>query len=165
MLHTFICIISFNSQIPWGKCSYYPYSIIIIVESPLDCKEIKPVNPKGNQPWIFIGRTSAGAEALILWPPGGKSWLIGKDPDAGKDGGQEEKEVTEDEMGWIASPTQWTWDWANSRRWWRSGKPGMLRSMGSQRVWYNEWMNNSNSQEGDLRKSSEETDGLHLDKN
>ena len=89
MLHTFICIISFNPQIPWGKCSYYLYSIIIIIffffESPLDCKEIKPVNPKGNQPWIFIGRTGAGAEALILWPPGTKSQFTGKDPDAWKD--------------------------------------------------------------------------------
>ena len=69
------------------------------LESPLDCKEIKPVNPKGNQPWIFIGRTDA--EAPILWPPDAKSWLIGKDPDAGKDWRQEEKGVTEDEMvGW-----------------------------------------------------------------
>ena len=66
------------------------------LESPLDSKEIKPVNPKGNQPWIFIGRTDA--EALILWPPDGKSQLIGKDPSAGKDWGQEEKGVTEDEM-------------------------------------------------------------------
>ena len=72
-----------------------------ILESPLDCKEIKPVNSKGNQPWIFIGRTDAEAEAPILWPPGAKSWLIGKDPDAGTDWEQEEKGVTEDEMvGW-----------------------------------------------------------------
>ena len=71
------------------------------LESPLDCKEIKPVNPKGNQPWIFIGRTDAEAEAPILWPPGAKSWLIGKDPEAGKDWEQEEKGVIEDEMvGW-----------------------------------------------------------------
>ena len=68
-------------------------------ESPLDSKEIKPVNPKGNQPWIFTGWT--GAEALILWPPDVKSWLIGKDPEAGKDWGQEEKGTTEDEIvGW-----------------------------------------------------------------
>ena len=66
--------------------------------SPLDSKEIKPVNPKGNQPWIFTGRTDAEAEAPILWPPDVKSWLNGKDPDAGKDWGQEEKAVTEDEM-------------------------------------------------------------------
>ena len=63
------------------------------LESPLDCKEIKPVNPKGNQSWIFIGRTDAEAETPILWPPHAKSWLIGKDPDARKDWGQEEKMI------------------------------------------------------------------------
>ena len=71
------------------------------LESPLDSKEIKPVNPKGNQPWIFIGRTGAEAEAPVLWPPDAKNWLVGKDPDAGKDWRQEEKGTTEDEMvGW-----------------------------------------------------------------
>ena len=71
------------------------------LESPLDCKEIQPVHPKGNQSWIFIGRTDAEAEILILWPPDGKNWLTGKDPDAGKDWRQEEKGTTEDEMvGW-----------------------------------------------------------------
>ena len=71
------------------------------LESPLDCKEIQPVHPKGNQSWIFIGRTNAEAETPIPWPPDVKSWLIGKDPDAGKDWGQEEKGTTEDEMvGW-----------------------------------------------------------------
>ena len=66
--------------------------------SPLDCKEIKPVNPKGNQPCIFIRRTDAEAETLILWPPDGKNQLIGKDPEAGKDCRQEKKGTTEDEM-------------------------------------------------------------------
>ena len=71
------------------------------LESPLAYKEIQPVHPKGNQSWIFIGRTDAQAETPILWPPDGKNWLTGKDPDAGKDGRQEEKQVTEDEMvGW-----------------------------------------------------------------
>ena len=71
------------------------------LESPLDSKEIQPVHPKGNQPWIFIGRTDAEAEAPILWPPNMKSWLPEKAPDAGKDWRQEEKGVTEDEMvGW-----------------------------------------------------------------
>ena len=71
------------------------------LESSLDCKEIKPVNPKGNQSWIFIGRTDAEAEIPILWPPDVKNWLIWKDPDAGKDWRQEEKGTTEDEMvGW-----------------------------------------------------------------
>ena len=70
-------------------------------ESPMDSKEIQSVHPKGNQSWIFIGRTDAGAETPILWPPHVKSWLIGKDPDAGKDWRQEEKGTTEDEMvGW-----------------------------------------------------------------
>ena len=71
------------------------------LESPWDCKEIKPVNPKGNQPWIFIGRTVAEAEAPMLWPPDAKSQIIGKDPVVGKDWEQEEKGTTEDEMvGW-----------------------------------------------------------------
>ena len=71
------------------------------LESPLDCKEIKPVHPKGNQSWILIGRTDAEAEAPVIWPPDAKSCLIGKDPDAGKDWRQEEKGTTEDEMvGW-----------------------------------------------------------------
>ena len=67
----------------------------------LDCKEVQPVHPKGNQSWIFIGRTDAEAGTPILWPPDAKSWLTGKDPDAGRDWGQEEKGTTEDEMvGW-----------------------------------------------------------------
>ena len=71
------------------------------LKSPLNSKEIKPINPKTNQYWIFIGRTVTKAEAPILWPPDVNSWLIGKDPDAGKDWGQEEKGATEDEMvGW-----------------------------------------------------------------
>ena len=68
------------------------------LENPLYCKEIKPVNPKENQSWIFIGRTDAEAETPILWPPDAKNWLTGKDPDAGKDWRQEEKGTTEDEM-------------------------------------------------------------------
>ena len=71
------------------------------LESPLDCKEIQPVHPKGNQSWVFIARTDAEAETPIIWPPHAKSWLIGKDPDAGRDWRQEEKGTIEDEMvGW-----------------------------------------------------------------
>ena len=71
------------------------------VEGSLDCKEIQPVHPKGDQSWVFIGRTDAEAETPVFWPLDAKSWLIGKDPDAGKDWGQEEKGMTEDEMvGW-----------------------------------------------------------------
>ena len=73
----------------------------VVLEGPLDCKDIQPVNPKGNQPWILTGRTDTEAEAPILWPPDGKSRLTGKDSDAGRDWGQEEKGTTEDEMaGW-----------------------------------------------------------------
>ena len=71
------------------------------LESPLDCKETQPVHPKGDQSWVYIGRTDAEAETPILWPPHVRSWLIVKDPDAGRDWGQEEKGTTEDEMaGW-----------------------------------------------------------------
>ena len=102
------------------------------LESPLDSKEIKPVNPKGNQPWIFTGRTDAEDEAAILWPPDAKSQLIGKDTDAGKYWGQEKKVVTEDDMiGWHHQLNG-----ANSARWWRTGKPGVLQSVGLLRVRY-----------------------------
>ena len=70
------------------------------IESPLDCKEIQPVHPKGDQCWVFIGRTDVEAETPILWPPDLESWLIGKDSDAGKDWGQEERGMTEDEIVW-----------------------------------------------------------------
>ena len=68
------------------------------LESPVDCKEIQPVHPKGNQSWIFFGRTDAEAKTPVLWPSDAKNWLFGKDPDAGKDWRQEEKGMTEDEM-------------------------------------------------------------------
>ena len=101
------------------------------LESPLDCKEIQPVHPKGNQSWTFTGRTDAEAETPILGPPDAESWLIWKDPDAGKDWRQEGKGMAEYEM---ASLTKWTWIWANSGSWWWTGRPGMLQSMRSQRV-------------------------------
>ena len=87
------------------------------LESPLACKLIKLVNAKGNKSWIFFGRTDVEAETPILWPPDVNSWLVGKDPDAGKDWEQEEKGTTENEMvGWHhPSPTQWTWVWVDSR--------------------------------------------------
>jgi len=87
----------------WAPKNWWFWMVVLeeIFENPLDCKEIKQVNSKGNQPWIFIGRTDAEAEAPILWPPDVKNWLIRKDPDAGKDWRQEEKGTTEDEMvGW-----------------------------------------------------------------
>ena len=105
------------------------------LESPLDIKEIKPVNPEGNQPWIFIERNDAEAETPILWPPNVKRQLIGKDPYAGKDWGQEEKETPEDEV------VGWTWVWTNSGRQWRTGKPGVLYSMGvtKSKTWLTDW--------------------------
>ena len=103
-----------------------------LLRVPWTTKEVKPVHPKGNQSWIFIGRTDAEAEAPVLWPPDVKSWLIRKDPDAGKDWRQEEKGTTEWD-GWMASPTQWTWVLASSRSWWWTGKPGVLQSMRSQK--------------------------------
>ena len=88
------------------------------LESALDSKEIKPFNPKGNQPWLFVGRADAEAEVPVLWPPDMKSWLTGKDPDAGKERRQKEKGVTEDEMvrwhHWLHSSL--TWIWAKSGR-------------------------------------------------
>jgi len=87
----------------WAPKNWCFWTVVLekTLEGPLDCKEIQPINPKGNQSWIFIGRTDAEAEVPILWPPDAKSWLLRKDPDAGKDGRQEEKGMTEDEMvGW-----------------------------------------------------------------
>ena len=92
------------------------------LESILDCKNIKPDNPKWNQPLLFIGRTDAEAEAPRLWPPDAKSQLIGKAPDAEKDWGQEQKGVTGWDS-WMASPTQMTWVWANSGKQWGQGSP------------------------------------------
>ena len=89
-----------KSWVPKNWC-FWTVVLEKTLESTLDCKEIKPVNPKGNQSWIFVGRTDAEAETPILWPPGVKNWLMGKDPDAGKDWRQEEKGMTEEEVvGW-----------------------------------------------------------------
>ena len=84
----------------WVPKNQYFWTVVLekTLKGPLDCKEIQPVNPKRNQSWIFIGRTDAEAEALILWPPDAKYWLIWKDSDAGKDWRQEEKGLNKDEM-------------------------------------------------------------------
>ena len=112
----------------WALKNWYFWTVVLekILASPLDCKEIQPVPPKGSQSWIFIGRTDAEAEIPILWPPDVKSWLIWKDPDAGKDWGQKEKGGDRGWDGWMASLTQWTWVWVNSGSWWWTGKPVLL---------------------------------------
>ena len=104
------------------------------LERPLDCKEIKPVYPKGDQSWVFIGGTDAEAETPILWPPDAKSWIISKDPDAGKDWGQEEKGTTEDELakwhhGLDGHESEWTLGVDDG-----TGRPGLLQFVGLQWV-------------------------------
>ena len=117
----------------WALKNWCFWTVVLekTLESPLDCKEIQPVHPKGDQSWVFIGRTDAEAETPILWPPHAKSWLTGKDPDAGRDWGQEEKGTTEDEMaGWHHRLDGHVW--VNSGSWWWTGRPGVLWFMGSQ---------------------------------
>ena len=118
----------------WAPKNWCFWSVMLekVLESLLDSKEIKPVNPKGNQPWIFIGRTGAKAEApilciLMLQPTHWNSPWCWEGLRARGEGGNGWD-------GWMASPTQWTWTWANSGREWRTGKPGVLQFMGSQRV-------------------------------
>ena len=109
------------------------------LESPLDCKGIQSIHPKGDQSWVFIGRTDVEAETLILWPPDVKSWLIWKDPDAGKDWGQEEKGTTEDEMvGWHHRLDGHGFGWTLA-----VGDGQGTRFMGSQRVGHN-WVTELN---------------------
>ena len=117
----------------WAPKNWCFWTVVLekTPESPLDCQEIPPVHPKGNQFWILIGRTNAEAETWILWPPNAKNWLTGKDPDAGKDWRQKEKGTTEDEMvGW--HPRLYGNESGNSGSWWWIGNPGVLQSMGWQ---------------------------------
>ena len=127
------------------------------LESPLESKEIKPVNLKENQPWILFGRIDAEAEAPILWPPDAKNWLIWKDPDAGKDWRREEKGTTQDEMVvWHHqfNGPEFEQVGVGQRSWWWTGKPGMLQSMGSWRVGHDlvtqeQWTSFTSSREPD----------------
>ena len=125
-----------KGRAPKNWCFY----IVVLkktLESPLDCRELRQVNSKGNQSWIFTGRTDAKAEAPVLWPPDAKSQLTGKKPwcwERLKAGGEGDDRGQD---GWMVSPTRWTWVWASSGRWWRSGKSGTLQSMELQRVRHN----------------------------
>ena len=121
----------------WAPKNWCFWTVMLekTLESPLDCKEIQPVQPKGDQSWIFFVRTDAEPETLVLWPPDAKNLLVGIDPDAGKDWRREEKGRTEDEMvGWHHWLKDVTWVWINSGSWWWTRRPGVLQSMGSQRV-------------------------------
>ena len=127
-----VCMWELDHKEGWVLKNWWFWTVLLeqTLESPLDCKEIQPVHPKGDQSWISIGRTDA--EAPILWPPDAKIWVIRKDPDAEKRlkvGGEGDDRGRD---GWMESPTRWTWVWSSSRSWWWIGKPGMLQSMGSQ---------------------------------
>ena len=119
----------------WVLKNWYFWIVMLekTLETPLESKEIKPVNSEGNQPWIFTGRTDAEAESPILWPPDTelahwkRPWCWER-LRAGGEGGNRRWD------GWMASLTQWTWVWTNSGRWWRTRKPGVLQSVGLQRV-------------------------------
>ena len=104
------------------------------LESPLDCKEIQRVYLKGNQSWIFIGKTDAEAEISILWPPDAKNWLIRKEPDTGWERLNAGEGDDRGWDGWMASLMWWTWVWVGSRSWWWAGKPVLLQSMGLQGI-------------------------------
>ena len=129
----------------WGLKNWCFWTMVLekTLQSPLDCKQIQLVHPKGDKSWVFIGRADAEAETPILWPPNAKSWLIGKDFDVGTDWGLEKKGTTEDEMaGWH----HWLDGyrvWVNSGSWWWTGRPGVLRFMGSQRVGH-DWVTELN---------------------
>ena len=113
--------------------------VLKTLESPLDCKEIEAVNPKGNQSWIFIGRTDADAEAPRFWPPDVKDWPLGKTLMLGKIEGRKRRGRQRMKIR-MASPTRCTWVWSISRSWWWTWKPGVLQTMGLQsRTWLSSW--------------------------
>ena len=138
---TFLPLKNHWTWVPKNWC-FWTVVLEKTLESPLDCKEIQPVHPKGDQSWVFIGRTAVEAETPILWPPDAKLTHL-KRPwcwerlRAGGEGGNTGSN------GWMASLTWWTWIWASSRSLWRTGKPGMMQSMGSERVRH-DWMTELN---------------------
>ena len=119
-----------------AECWRCSWTVVLdkTLESPLDCKEIQPVHPKGDQSWVFIGRTDVEAETPILWPPYVKSWCW----ERLRAGGEEDNREWD---GWMASLTWWTWVWVNFGSLWWTERPGVLRFMGSQRVGHDwtEW--------------------------
>ena len=119
----------------WALKNWCFWTVVLekTLESPLDCKEIQPVHPEGNQSWIFTGRTDAEAQTPVLWPLDAQNWLTGKDRDAGKDlrWGKGDARGWD---GWMASLTRWTCVWVVSGSWWWTGRPGVLQSVGLQRV-------------------------------
>ena len=121
-----------ESWVPKNWC-FWTVVLEKTLENPLDCKEVQPVDPKGNQSWIFIGRTDAEAETPIIWPPDVKNWPFEKTLMLGKIEGRRRR-ARQGWDRWKASPTQWTWVWVNSGIYWWTGRPGVLQSMGSQRV-------------------------------
>ena len=129
----------------WAMKNWFFWTVVLekTLESPLDCREIQPVHPKGDESWVFTGRTDAEAETPVLWPPHAKSWLIEKDPDAGRDLGAGGEGDDRRWDGWMASPTRWAWIWVNSGSCWWTGRPGVLQFMGSQRVGH-DWVTELN---------------------
>ena len=121
----------------WALKNWCFWTVVLkkTLENPLDCKETQPVHPKGNQSWIFIGKTDVEAETPVLWPPDAKSCSFEKTLMLGKAEGRRRR-GNRGWDGWMASPIQWTWIWVNCRTWWWAGRPGVLQSMGSQRVWH-----------------------------
>ena len=126
----------FDCEESWVLKNWCFWTVVLekTLESPLDCKEIQPVHPKGNKSWMFIGRTDAEAETPILWPPHEKCWLIGKHRDAGRDLGGRKRRVWQTIRCLDGITDLWTWVYVNSRSWWWTGRPYMLWLMGSQRV-------------------------------
>ena len=130
-----MCLWELDHKEGWAPKDWCIWIVVLekTLESPLDCKEIKPVNPKGNQPWIFIGRTDAEAEAPVLWSLDVKSWVIRRDLVAGKDWRQEEKGMTEDEMvGWHpwlnGHEFEQLWDIVKIREAWRTEVHGVSKT-------------------------------------
>ena len=127
------CELGHKESWPLKNWSFQIVMLEKTLESPLDSKEFKPVNPKGSQPWIFIGKTDVEAKAPVLLSHDAKNWLIGKDPDAGKDGGKDEKRATENEMvGWHHQLSRHEFEQILGES--NKGKPGMLQFMGSPTV-------------------------------